>query len=115
MSLPQDLDLIDLELLRVIASRPGASAREIQAVIFLSRPQLLRRLARLEQQGLVVKRNGIGRAYHFALGPNVTPEDVEQLNQPRFVGDRDSISQEIWAIIDRLTEVVRRIEEGILR
>lgn len=113
MSLPQDLDLIDLEILKSIAaSVQDASARQIQSAVFLSRSQVLRRLARLEQRGLVIKRNGIGRAYRFVLGPSVTLQDIEPR---RLVRDSDSVSQEIRAIIDRLTEVVRRMEEGTLR
>lgn len=88
MSLPQNLDSINLAILRLILSKPTITTREIQSIVFLSRVQVLRRLKQLEERGLVIKTNGQpGKTYRytvntaalFEVNPNVDPVAREGL------------------------------------
>lgn len=78
MPLPKNLDPTDQVILHAIAQKPEITTREVEIQVYLSRTQTLRRLQRLELEGLIVKRNGTTKAYHYTLNPDV---DIEQLHQ----------------------------------
>jgi predicted transcriptional regulator len=114
----QAVDSINLALLEAIGNKEGITTRELEGIVFLSKSQTLRRLRRLEQRGLILKRGGSpGRPYHYMLDPSIAPSDIEQFNQVRFtqchdLAARESlavISQGIQAISDQLAQMVRRI------
>lgn len=75
MPLFKDLDATDLVILRAIVEQPEIRTREVEQKSYLSRTQVLRRLHRLELDGLIVKRNGTSKAYRYTLNPDV---DIEQ-------------------------------------
>lgn len=119
MPLPPDLDSIDLSILGRIARAPEITTGEIQSTVYLSRTQLLRRLQRLESQGLITRSNSIpGQPYRYTLSPQVTPEEIEQYNEARLSQGRDPIAREALmvvvqvtqSIIDALAEMVTRLE-----
>lgn len=78
MPLPKNLDPTDQVILHAIAQKPEITTREVEIQVYLSRTQTLRRLQRLELEGLIVKRNGRTKAYHYTLNSDV---DIEQLHQ----------------------------------
>ena len=114
MALPRNLDATDLVILRAIAEKPEIRTREVEKGAYLSRTQVLRRLQRLELEGLIVKRNGRTRAYHYTLNPDV---DIEQLHQDLNI-HRDPVAREVSSIIlqgieaicDILADMAGRIE-----
>lgn len=123
MPLPENLDSIDLIILRAIATQPNTTTREIEAVVYLSREQILRRLRRLREQGLIVRRNTMpGQTYRYELSPEVTPEEVEAANVERLNINPDPVAREalsvllsgMQAISAQLVEMTRQIE-SILR
>lgn len=117
--LPEDLDSVDLTILRAIATKPDITTREIDNIVFLSRRQTLRRLRRLQARGLVNKTNGKpGKTYYYTLGSDTTPEEIEQFNSKRLNTNRDPIAREalgifvsgMRAIVKELVEMIRQIE-----
>lgn len=119
MPLPENLNSTDLAILRAIVNRPGITTREIEGIVYLSRSQILRRLDWLQEQGLVVRRNGVpGQTYYFELSPDTTTVEIERYNQTRLDINRDPVAREalkvllfgMQAIVDQLTEMIRRIE-----
>lgn len=114
MPLPKNLDPTDLIILRAIAEKPEIRTREIEVQVYLSRTSVLRRLHRLEQEGLIARRNGKAKAYSYTLNPNV---DIEQFSSYLIAFDdpiaREAISiivQGIQAICDLLADMAGRIE-----
>mgnify|MGYP000663317960 CR=1 FL=1 len=123
MPLPDNLDSTDLIILRAIAEQPEITTGEIESKVYLSRTQVLRRLKELERRGLITRADGIpGRAYHYTLSPQVTPEEIEQFDQARLSTNRDPVAREALSIIlqgiqiicDTLGDMAGRIE-NILR
>jgi DNA-binding MarR family transcriptional regulator len=114
MPLPRNPDATDLVILRAIAERPEILTREVEVQAYLSRTQTLRRLQRLEQEGLIAKRNGRSKAYSYTLNPDV---DIEQLHQKLNV-NRDPVAREalkimlqaMEQIINVLADATERIE-----
>lgn len=114
MPLPRNLDATDLVILRAIAQKPEITTREVEFQAYLSRTQTLRRLQRLELDGLITKKNGRTKAYHYTLNPNV---DIDQLHQDLNIY-QDPVAREalelllqgIQAICDILADVAGRIE-----
>lgn len=113
------LDSTNLAILRAIADKQDITTREIENIIYLSRSQVLRRLKQLEEQGLIVKRNGLpGKAYHYTLSSDVTPQDIEQFAGAKFSTNRDPVVREALEILlqgmvalrDQLAELARRID-----
>lgn len=114
-----DLDSTNLAILRAVASKQDITTREIENMIYLSRSQVLRRLKQLEEQGLILKRNGLrGKAYHYMLSSDVTPQDIEQFTQARLTQNRDPVAREaleillqgMLSLIDQLAELTGRID-----
>lgn len=114
MSLPKNLDATDLVILRAIAEKPEIRTREVEIQAHLSRTQILRRLHRLELDGLITRKNGRTKAYHYTLNPDV---DIEKLHQDLNIY-RDPVAREalehllqgIQAICDILADLSGRIE-----
>lgn len=123
MPLPENLDSIDLIILRVIATQPNATTRDVEVVVYLSRAQVLRRLRALREQGLVQRRNSTpGQTYRYELSTRVSFSEIEQANAQRLSVNPDPVAREALevllsgtqAIAVRLGEMIRRIE-NILR
>ena len=114
MSLPKNLDATDLVILRAIAEKPEIRTREVEDQAYLSRTQTLRRLQRLELDGLITRKNGRTKAYHYTLNPDV---DIEKLHQDLNIY-RDPVAREVSSIIlqgieaicDILADMAGRIE-----
>ena len=100
MTLPKDLDSINLIILRAIATTPNSTTREIQSVIYLSRGQVLRRLRALREQNLVIRNNGVaGQTYRYELSPTVTPQEIEEANVERLRDNPDPVAREVLKIL----------------
>lgn len=114
MSLPQNIDTTDLIILRTISNNPSVKTRVIQDVISLSRVQVLRRLERLTNAGLISRTDGIpGRTYRYSLIPGVEPENLEQLGGTKLVQTQstDPVAREAVSIlIEGLVQIVERLE-----
>lgn len=115
MPLPRNPDATDLVILRAIAERPEIRTREVEIQVYLSRTQVLRRLQRLEQEGLIVKSNGRSKAYRYTLNPDV---DIERLHQKLNVNcdlvAREALKimlQAMEQIINVLADATGRIED----
>lgn len=113
------LDSIDLAILKAIGNKPDITTREIESIVYLTRSQVLRRLKQLQEQGLVIKKNGVpGQTYYYELSSDVTPEDIERANQRRLTTLRDPVAREalevllqgIRLISNLLAEMATRIE-----
>lgn len=102
MPLPKNLDATDQVILHAIAQKPEITTREVEAQAYLSRTQTLRRLQRLELEGLIVKRNGRAKAYRYTLSPDV---DIEQLLQNLNV-NRDPVAREALKIVLQAMEQI---------
>lgn len=100
MLLSSDLDSVDLAILRTIANQPLVSTREIEAAVFLSRAQVLRRIRSLEDAGLVdIKDGGIGQPFRYRLSPAVTLEEIERFNQLRLTTNCDPVAREALSLL----------------
>lgn len=115
MPLPRNLDATDLVILRAIAETPSIRTREVEMQAHLSRTQVLRRLHRLKDIGLVVFDSDTRRQpYRYKLSPDV---DIEKLHQDLNIY-RDPIAREVSSIIlqgieaicDILADMAGRIE-----
>lgn len=118
MILQLKLDPIDLTILRTIANNPTIKTREIQEVISLSRVQVLRRLERLTNAGLISRTDGIpGRAYRYSLIPGVEPENLEQVGSTRLVQTHnvDPVAREALRIlIQELAQIAERYVDSLV-
>lgn len=101
MTLPENLDSINLIILRVIATgEPNTTTREIEAVVYLSRRQVLRRLRVLRERGLIVRRNSVpGQTYRYELGPDITSAEIEEANVERLNINPDPVAREALSVL----------------
>jgi predicted transcriptional regulator len=115
-NLLEDLDSIDLGILRAIAAKPDITTREIESIIRFSRVQVLRRLRQLRERGLIIKKNGTpGQTYYYELSSNVTPQEIEQYNQARLNTSRDPVAREALEVLLAGMQMIVGQLESILR
>ncbi len=114
------LDSLDLAILKAISNKPDITTREIEGVIYLSRTQVLRRLQQLQEQNLVIKKNGVpGQTYRYKLSLDVTLSEIERANTERLNNSRDPVTREALEVLlqgirvmsDQLAELARSDRE----
>lgn len=117
MTLSANIDSTNMAIIKAIAGKPNITTREIEAIAYLSRTQVLRRLKQIEEAGWIVRSNGKTKTYRYVIDPNVTPEDLERLDR-RLNINRDPVAREALELLlqgmrlltDQMADLVGRIE-----